>query len=135
MVWVLVGVRAYVPRPTGHSLFTLFSLSVSVKDRPLYWVLVKSQTYYPEYILVYGSREGSLFSCRGFRLFLNRLIEGGDGRGISTTLSSGLRCGALESKFGRGPRPLDRRVVGWSYLCLGALIHESPAFRYGLSIV
>ena len=25
----------------------------------------------------------------------------------------------LESKFGRGPGPLDRRVVGWSYLCLG----------------
>ena len=54
MVWVLVGVRGYVLRPTGYNLVTLFSLSVSVKDRPLHWVLGKSQTYYPEHILVYG---------------------------------------------------------------------------------
>ena len=39
---------------------------VSVKDRPLHWILVRSQTYYLEHILVYGSREGSLLSCRGF---------------------------------------------------------------------
>ena len=63
---------------------------------------------------------------------------GRDGGGLSTTLSLGLRCGGLESKFGHGPRPLDRRVVGWSYLCLGykpgmcfgvpswdTLVHES----------
>ena len=53
----------------GHGLVTLFSLSVSVKDRPLYWILVRSQTYYPERILVYGSREDSLVSCHGFWLF------------------------------------------------------------------
>ena len=41
-------------------------LPMSVKDRPLHWVLGKSQTYYPKHILVYGSREGSLLSCRGF---------------------------------------------------------------------
>ena len=92
---------------------------VLVKDRPLHWILVRSQTYYPEHILVYGSREGSLLSCRGFWLFLDRLIGGGDGGGLSTTLSLGLRCGGLESKFGLGPRPLDRRVMGWSCLCLG----------------
>ena len=71
MVHVLVGVRGCVSRPTGHSLVTLFSLSVSVKDRPLHWVLGRSQTYYPEHILVYGSREGSLLSYRGFWLFLD----------------------------------------------------------------
>ena len=98
----------------GHSLVTLLYLSMSVKDRPLYWILVRSQTYYPKRILVYGSREGSLLSCRGFRL-----IGGEDGKGLNTTLSSGLRCGGLESKFGRGLGPRDRRVVGWSYLCLG----------------
>ena len=119
MVRVLVGVIGSVPRPMGHSLVTLFSLSVSVKDRLLHWVLVKSQTYYLEHILVYGSREGSLLSYRGFRLFPDRLIRGEDGGGLSTTLSPGLRSGGLESKFGRGPRPLDRRVVGWSCLCLG----------------
>ena len=112
MVRVLVGVIGCVPRPTGHSLVTLFSLSVSVKDRPLHWILVRSQTYYPEHILAYGSKEGSLLSCRGFWLFLDQLIGGGDGGGLSTTLSLGLKCGGLESKFGRGPGPLDRRVVG-----------------------
>ena len=96
-----------------------FSLSVSVKDRPLHWVLAKSQTYYPEHIPVYGRREGLLLSCRGFWLFSDRLIGGRDGRGLSTTLSLGLRCGGLESKFGRRPGPLDRRVMGWSYLCVG----------------
>ena len=42
MVPVLVGVIGYVPRSTGHSLITLFSLSMSVKDRPLHWILVRS---------------------------------------------------------------------------------------------
>ena len=119
MVRVLVGVIGCVPWPTGHSLVTLFSLSVSVKDYPLHWIQVRSQTYYHEHILVYGSREGLLLSCRGFRLFLDRLIRGGDGGGLSTALSLGLRSGGLESKFGRGPRPCDKRVVGWSCLCLG----------------
>ena len=85
MVWVLVGVRGCVLRPTGHSLVTLFSLSVSVKDRPLHWALGRSQTYYPEYILVYGRREDLLLSCHGFWLFLDRLIGGGDGGGPYTT--------------------------------------------------
>ena len=97
----------------------MFVPPVSIEDRPLHWILVKSQTYYSEHILIYGSREGSLLSYRGFRLFPDRLIEGGNGGGLSTTLSPRLRCGGLESKFGRGPGPLDRRVVGWSCLCLG----------------
>ena len=42
MVWVLVGVRGCVPWPIGHSLVTLFSLSVLVKDRLLHWILVRS---------------------------------------------------------------------------------------------
>ena len=112
MVRVLVGVRDCVPRSMVHSLVTLFSLSVLVKDQPLHLVLGKSQTYYPEHILVYGSREDSLFSCLRFWLFSDRLIGGGDGGCLSTTLSPGLRCGGLETKFRRGLGPLDRRVVG-----------------------
>ena len=114
-----MGVRGGVAVDEGHSLVTLLSLSVSVKDRPLHWILVRSQTYYPEHILVYGSREDSLLSCHGFWLFLDRLIGGGDGGDLSTTLSPGLRSEGLESKFGRGPGPLHRRVVGWCCLCLG----------------
>ena len=68
---------------------------MSVKDRPLHWVLVRSHTYYPEHIIVYGSREDSLLSCHGLRFFLDRLIGGGDGGGLSTTLSPGLTCGGL----------------------------------------
>ena len=36
MVRVLVGLRGGVPRPMGHRLVTLFSLSMSVKDHPLH---------------------------------------------------------------------------------------------------
>ena len=39
-------------------------------------------------------REDLLLSYRGFQLFPDRLIEDGDGVGLSTTLSLGLRCGA-----------------------------------------
>ena len=56
---------------TGHSLVTLLFPFVSVKDRPLHWVIGKSQTYYPEHIFVYGSRKSSLLYCHGFRLFLD----------------------------------------------------------------
>jgi hypothetical protein len=73
---------------------------MSVKDRSLHRILVRSQIYYPEHILVYGSREGSLLSCRGFWLFLDQLIGGRDGGRLSTTLSPRLSCGGLESKFG-----------------------------------
>ena len=55
MVRVLVGVIGCVPWPMGHSLVTLFSLSMSVKDRPLHWILARSQTYYPKHILGYGT--------------------------------------------------------------------------------
>ena len=110
-----------------------------VKNQPLHKALGKSQIYYPEHILGYGHREDLLLSCCGFRLFPDRLIGARDGGGPCTALSSGLRIGGLESKFERGPGPCDRRVMGWSCLCLGykrgmcfwgtqlgALIRESP---------
>ena len=49
----------------GHGLVTLFSLSVSVKDRSLHKTLGRSQTYYSGHILVYGRLEDLLLSCRG----------------------------------------------------------------------
>ena len=55
MVWILVSVTGCVPRSSGFSSVTLFSLFVSIKDRPLLWMVVRSQTYYPEHILSYGS--------------------------------------------------------------------------------
>ena len=70
---------------------------MSVKDRPLHWTLGKSQTYYPKHILGYGRREDLLLSYRGFRLFLDRLIGGGDGGGPCTALSLGRRSGGAWS--------------------------------------
>ena len=55
MVWVLMGVIGYVLWPTGLSLVILFFLFVSIKDRLLLWMVVRSQTYYPEHILACGS--------------------------------------------------------------------------------
>ena len=90
-----------------------------VKDRPLHWTLGKLQTYYPEHILGYGRGEDLVLSCHGFQLFSDRLSGWFLGGGPSTALSPRLRGKGLESKFGRGPGPYDRRVVGWSCLCLG----------------
>ena len=69
MVRVLVGVLGCVPWPTGHSLVTPFSLSVTVKDHPLLWILVRSQTYYPEHILAYGSGKARCSLIVGFGSF------------------------------------------------------------------
>ena len=30
---------------------------MSIEDRPLLWMVVRSQTYYPEHILAYGSEK------------------------------------------------------------------------------
>ena len=69
MVWIMMGVTGCVPRPTGLSLVTLFSLFVSIKDRPLLWMVVRSQTYYPEHILVYGSGKACYSLVMGFGSF------------------------------------------------------------------
>ena len=61
----------------GHSLVTLFSLFMSVKDRPLLWILVRSQTYYPEHIHAYGSGKAHCSLVMG--LALSRLIDWREG--------------------------------------------------------
>ena len=105
----------------------------------------KSQIYCPEHILGYGHREDLLLSCRGFWLFLDLLIGGGDGGGLSTALSPGLKSGGMESKFGRDLDPLVGEwwvgpACAWdtSRACIlgypaGTLIHESPPCWYDLS--
>ena len=59
-----------------HSLVTLFSLSVSVKDRPLHKTLDKSQTYYPEHILVYGRLKDLFLSYHGSGSFRTDCLGG-----------------------------------------------------------
>ena len=36
-----------------------FVLPMSIENRPLLWMVVRSQTYYPEHILAYGSGKAS----------------------------------------------------------------------------
>ena len=49
----------------GYTAFPVWS----VKDRSLHKILGKSQTYYPEHILIYGRLEDLLLSCHGFGSF------------------------------------------------------------------
>ena len=49
------GCNELCPAAMGLSLVTLFSLSMSIEDRPLLLMVVRSQTFYPEHIFAYGS--------------------------------------------------------------------------------
>ena len=53
------GCNELCPTAMGLSLVTLFSLSMSIEDRPLLRMVLRSQTYYPEHILAYGSGKAS----------------------------------------------------------------------------
>ena len=114
----ICGCKRLCPIANRAYLGYTFFLSVSIKYQLLQWTLGKSQTYYPEHILRYGHLEDLLLSCRGSGFFRTDCLGGFWVGGPSTALSPGLRSGGLESKFGRGPGPRNRRVVGWSCLCL-----------------
>jgi hypothetical protein len=42
---------------------------MSIEDRPLLWMVVKSHTYYLEHILAYGSRKTCYYLVMGFGSF------------------------------------------------------------------
>jgi hypothetical protein len=63
------GCNRLCPVATGYSLVALFSLSVSIKDRPLLWMVVRSQIYYPEHILAYESGKACYSLVVGFDSF------------------------------------------------------------------
>ena len=42
---------------------------VWIEDRPLMWMVVRSQTYYPEHILAYGSGKARYALVAGFGSF------------------------------------------------------------------
>jgi hypothetical protein len=107
------------PVPTGHSFVVLFFLFMSIEDRSLLWMVVRSQIYCSKHILAYGSGKARNSLVVGFGSFWTDWLEAGVGGGLSTALRPGLKCGGLESKFGRGPRSLDISGMGWSCLCLG----------------
>jgi hypothetical protein len=97
------GCNRLCPAAMGFSLIALFSLFMSIEDRPLHWTLVKSQTHYPEHIHAYGSGKACYSPVMGFGSFRTDWLEVGIGGGLRTALRPGLNYGGLESKFGRGP--------------------------------
>jgi hypothetical protein len=109
MVWVLVGVTGCVPRPWGIAWLHCFPCPCRLR----------TQTYYPEHILAYGSGKACYSLFMGSGSFRTDWLETGTCGGLSTTLRPGLKCGSLESKFGRGPGTCDRGETGWSRLCRG----------------
>ena len=68
------GCNELCPVAMELSFVTLFSLSMSIKDHPLLWMVVRSQTYYPKHILAYGSGKVRCAIVVGFWLFLDQLI-------------------------------------------------------------
>ena len=65
----IAGCNELCPAIIGLSLVTLFSLSMSIKDHPLLWKVVRSQTYYPEHTLAYGSGKARYALVIGSRSF------------------------------------------------------------------
>jgi hypothetical protein len=63
------GCNRWCPVATGHSLVALFFLSASIDDRPLLWMVVRSQIYYPEHILAYGRGKARYSLVVGFGSF------------------------------------------------------------------
>jgi hypothetical protein len=63
------GCNKLCPAATGLSLVVLFSLSMSIEECPLLWMVVRSQIYYPEHILDYGSRKARYSLVVGFGSF------------------------------------------------------------------
>jgi hypothetical protein len=63
------GCNRLCPAATGHGLVALFSLSVLIEDRPLLWMVVKSQIYYYEHILACESGKTRYSLVVGFDSF------------------------------------------------------------------
>ena len=103
MVWVLVGVKSCVLRPTGHSSVTLFSCLYGLRTgRCIRHRGQVTDLLSRAHIWVWA--QGRLVALLSrIRLFPDQMMGRGGGGGPCTTLSPGLRSGGLESKFGWGP--------------------------------
>jgi hypothetical protein len=118
VVWVLVGVTCCVPRPWGkawlHCFLCLCRLRTvhCMNPSQVIYLLSWAHTCLWEW-------EGLLLSCHGFWLFSDQLIRGGDRWRSKHHIETGPQVWGLESKFGRGPRTLDKSGTGWFHLCLG----------------
>ena len=119
MVWVLVGVRGCVLRPIGHSLVTLFPYLCRLRTGCCISLEASHRFIIPSTYLGMGVGKTRCSLVVDLTLSGPTDWRWGWWRSLHHTESGTQEVGGLESKFGRGPRPHDRRVVGWSCLCLG----------------
>jgi hypothetical protein len=63
------GRNMLCPVATENSLVALFFLSMSIKDRLLLWMVVRSQIYCPEHILAYERGKARYSLVVGFGSF------------------------------------------------------------------
>ena len=119
MVWVLVGVRGCVLRPIGQSSVTLFPYLCQLRTGHC----IRHRGHVTDLLSrahTWVWAQGRLVTRLSWIwLFLDRLIEGGDGGGPCTALSPRLRSGGLESKFEWGPRHLGQEGDGLVLLVPG----------------
>jgi hypothetical protein len=112
------GCNKLCPMATGHSWVALFFCPCRLRTvrcidpGQVIDLLSRAHTCLWE-------REGLLLSCHGLRLFLDRLIGGGDKWRSKHRIKAGSQVWGLESEFGRGLGTHDRSGTGWSRLCLG----------------
>ena len=95
----------------GLAWLHYFPHTLSIKDRPLLCMVVRSQTYYPEHILAYGSGKDRCALVVGSGSFWTDRLEVGKGGGLSTMLRPGLKCGAWSPSLDGDLYPLTR--VEW----------------------
>jgi hypothetical protein len=62
---------------------------VSIEDRPLHWIRVRSQTYYLEHILTYGGRKTCYSLVMGFGSFRTDCYDGLLGRRYKHHIEAG----------------------------------------------
>ena len=142
------GCKGLCPAANRALLGYTFSLSVSIKDRSLHKASWASHRFIvPSAYLGMGA--GKTCCSLITDLALSGPTDwGGDGRDPCTTLSPELRSGAWSPNLDGDLDTRDRRVMGWSCLCLGykrgvcfwgtQLGHRfanRQAIRYGLSTV
>ena len=118
MVWVLVGVGGCVLRPTRHSLVTLFPCLCQLRTGRCISLEASHRFIIPSTYLGMGA--GKTRCSLVVDPALSRPTDWRRGwwRSLHRT-ESGTQERGLESKFGWGHGPHDRRVMGWSCLCLG----------------
>ena len=102
MVWVLVGVRGCVLRPTGHSSVTFFPYLCRLRTAHCISLEASHRSIIPSAYLCMGAGKTR---CS---FVVDPALSGPTdwrqgGGGPCTALSPGLSGGGLESQFGRGP--------------------------------